>query len=162
MRCSLRRRKLGWLLLEAPDQPLVSTLWIKVDCSLKCDAGLRHRGAWGGNTKSTIHLDLSFFLSLVWFKIKFCLKTFKWARSKAEEAPGSGGILIFFQGQNPSCRDSLTLVRFHPFIVNTPHFLTIKGVEVNAGQTASFHCTVNGRKRDSFRLWLQVRSISIV
>lgn len=44
--------------------------------------------------------------------------------------------------------------------VNTPHFLTIKGVEVNAGQTASFHCTVNGRKRDSFRLWLQVRPIS--
>uniref|UniRef100_A0A8C4ISW6 protein-tyrosine-phosphatase n=1 Tax=Dicentrarchus labrax TaxID=13489 RepID=A0A8C4ISW6_DICLA len=43
--------------------------------------------------------------------------------------------------------------------MNTPHFLTIKGVEVNAGQTASFHCTVNGRKRDNFRLWLQVRSI---
>uniref|UniRef100_A0A8D3DVG3 protein-tyrosine-phosphatase n=1 Tax=Scophthalmus maximus TaxID=52904 RepID=A0A8D3DVG3_SCOMX len=41
--------------------------------------------------------------------------------------------------------------------MNTPHFLTIKGVEVNAGQTASFHCTVNGRKRDNFRLWLQVR-----
>uniref|UniRef100_A0AAX7UVM8 protein-tyrosine-phosphatase n=1 Tax=Astatotilapia calliptera TaxID=8154 RepID=A0AAX7UVM8_ASTCA len=39
--------------------------------------------------------------------------------------------------------------------MNTPHFLTIKGVEVNAGQTASFHCTVNGRKRDNFRLWLQ-------
>uniref|UniRef100_A0A3P8WK15 Receptor-type tyrosine-protein phosphatase kappa n=1 Tax=Cynoglossus semilaevis TaxID=244447 RepID=A0A3P8WK15_CYNSE len=37
--------------------------------------------------------------------------------------------------------------------MNTPHFLTIKGVEVNAGQTASFHCTVNGRKRDNFRLW---------
>lgn len=48
------------------------------------------------------------------------------------------------------------------FIVNTPHFLTIKGVEVNAGQTASFHCTVNGRKRDNFRLWLQVRSIFIL
>ncbi|KAM7400249.1 hypothetical protein PAMA_004786 [Pampus argenteus] len=30
-----------------------------------------------------------------------------------------------------------------------------QGVEVNAGQTASFHCTVNGRKRDNFRLWLQ-------
>nr|XP_057917307.1 receptor-type tyrosine-protein phosphatase mu-like isoform X9 [Doryrhamphus excisus] len=39
--------------------------------------------------------------------------------------------------------------------MNTPHFLTIKGVEVNAGQTASFHCTVNGRKRDNFILWLQ-------
>ncbi|XP_034743885.1 receptor-type tyrosine-protein phosphatase mu-like isoform X16 [Etheostoma cragini] len=39
--------------------------------------------------------------------------------------------------------------------MSTPHFLTIKGVEVNAGQTASFHCTVNGRKRDNFRLWLQ-------
>lgn len=44
--------------------------------------------------------------------------------------------------------------------VNTPHFLTIKGVEVNAGQTASFHCTVNGRKKDNFHLWLQVRLIS--
>lgn len=42
------------------------------------------------------------------------------------------------------------------FIVNTPHFLTIKGVEVNAGQTAAFHCTVNGRQRDNFNLWLQV------
>ncbi|XP_055007338.1 receptor-type tyrosine-protein phosphatase mu [Boleophthalmus pectinirostris] len=40
--------------------------------------------------------------------------------------------------------------------MNTPHFLTIKGVEVNAGQSASFHCTVNGRKRDNFRLWLQL------
>uniref|UniRef100_A0A6Q2Z8T5 protein-tyrosine-phosphatase n=1 Tax=Esox lucius TaxID=8010 RepID=A0A6Q2Z8T5_ESOLU len=39
--------------------------------------------------------------------------------------------------------------------VNTPHFLTIKGVEVNAGQTAAFHCTVNGRQRDNFNLWLQ-------
>uniref|UniRef100_A0A3P9LPA4 protein-tyrosine-phosphatase n=1 Tax=Oryzias latipes TaxID=8090 RepID=A0A3P9LPA4_ORYLA len=39
--------------------------------------------------------------------------------------------------------------------MNTPHFLTIKGVEVNAGQTASFHCTVNGRRRDNFHLWLQ-------
>lgn len=48
------------------------------------------------------------------------------------------------------------LLAFFP-TVNTPHFLTIKGVEVNAGQTASFHCTVNGRKRDNFRLWLQVR-----
>ncbi|ROL51472.1 Receptor-type tyrosine-protein phosphatase mu [Anabarilius grahami] len=28
--------------------------------------------------------------------------------------------------------------------MNTPHFLHIKGVEVNAGQTATFHCTVNG------------------
>uniref|UniRef100_A0A673Z9V9 protein-tyrosine-phosphatase n=1 Tax=Salmo trutta TaxID=8032 RepID=A0A673Z9V9_SALTR len=39
--------------------------------------------------------------------------------------------------------------------MNTPHFLTIKGVEVNAGQTAAFHCTVNGRQRDTFNLWLQ-------
>lgn len=45
--------------------------------------------------------------------------------------------------------------------VNTPHFLTIKGVEVNAGQTASFHCTVNGRKRDNFRLWLQVSHLDL-
>ncbi|KTF79601.1 hypothetical protein cypCar_00040234, partial [Cyprinus carpio] len=38
---------------------------------------------------------------------------------------------------------------------NTPHFLHIKGVEVNAGQTATFLCTVNGEWRDSFNLWLQ-------
>ncbi|XP_073788355.1 receptor-type tyrosine-protein phosphatase mu isoform X8 [Danio rerio] len=39
--------------------------------------------------------------------------------------------------------------------MNTPHFLHIKGVEVNAGQTATFHCTVNGEWRDNFNLWLQ-------
>uniref|UniRef100_A0A9J7WXG1 protein-tyrosine-phosphatase n=1 Tax=Cyprinus carpio carpio TaxID=630221 RepID=A0A9J7WXG1_CYPCA len=39
--------------------------------------------------------------------------------------------------------------------MNTPHFLHIKGVEVNAGQTATFLCTVNGEWRDSFNLWLQ-------
>lgn len=41
--------------------------------------------------------------------------------------------------------------------VNTPHFLHIKGVEVNAGQTATFHCTVNGEWKDNFNLWLQVQ-----
>ncbi|XP_031415704.2 receptor-type tyrosine-protein phosphatase mu-like isoform X5 [Clupea harengus] len=39
--------------------------------------------------------------------------------------------------------------------MNTPHFQTIKGVEVNAGQTATFHCTVNGLHKDNFYLWLQ-------
>ncbi|XP_051990005.1 receptor-type tyrosine-protein phosphatase mu-like isoform X4 [Xyrauchen texanus] len=39
--------------------------------------------------------------------------------------------------------------------IDTPHFLHIKGVEVNAGQTATFHCTVNGEWRDNFNLWLQ-------
>ncbi|XP_039610726.1 protein tyrosine phosphatase receptor type Ma isoform X4 [Polypterus senegalus] len=39
--------------------------------------------------------------------------------------------------------------------INTPHFLHIKGVEVNAGQTAVFQCTVNGQNKDSYRLWLQ-------
>ncbi|XP_059357007.1 receptor-type tyrosine-protein phosphatase mu-like isoform X2 [Carassius carassius] len=39
--------------------------------------------------------------------------------------------------------------------MNTPHFLHIKGVEVNAGQTATFLCTVNGEWRDNFNLWLQ-------
>uniref|UniRef100_A0AAY4CYE0 Receptor-type tyrosine-protein phosphatase kappa n=1 Tax=Denticeps clupeoides TaxID=299321 RepID=A0AAY4CYE0_9TELE len=39
--------------------------------------------------------------------------------------------------------------------MNTPHFQTIKGVEVNAGQTATFHCTVNGLHKDNFNLWLQ-------
>uniref|UniRef100_A0A8C8DBQ3 Uncharacterized protein n=1 Tax=Oryzias sinensis TaxID=183150 RepID=A0A8C8DBQ3_9TELE len=37
----------------------------------------------------------------------------------------------------------------------TPHFLHIKGVEVNAGQTASFQCTVNGRPQSSVLLYLQ-------
>uniref|UniRef100_A0A3P8WU45 protein-tyrosine-phosphatase n=1 Tax=Cynoglossus semilaevis TaxID=244447 RepID=A0A3P8WU45_CYNSE len=38
---------------------------------------------------------------------------------------------------------------------NTPHFLHIKGVEVNAGQTATFHCTVNGRPQSNVLLYLQ-------
>uniref|UniRef100_A0A8P4K762 protein-tyrosine-phosphatase n=1 Tax=Dicentrarchus labrax TaxID=13489 RepID=A0A8P4K762_DICLA len=38
---------------------------------------------------------------------------------------------------------------------NTPHFLHIKGVEVNAGQTATFHCTVNGRPQSNLLLYLQ-------
>uniref|UniRef100_A0A3Q3VQS2 protein-tyrosine-phosphatase n=1 Tax=Mola mola TaxID=94237 RepID=A0A3Q3VQS2_MOLML len=37
----------------------------------------------------------------------------------------------------------------------TPHFLHIKGVEVNAGQTATFHCTVNGRPQSNLLLYLQ-------
>ncbi|KAM9699212.1 receptor-type tyrosine-protein phosphatase mu-like, partial [Menidia menidia] len=39
--------------------------------------------------------------------------------------------------------------------MSTPHFLHIKGVEVNAGQTALFHCTVNGRPHSSLLLQLQ-------
>ncbi|XP_048858089.1 receptor-type tyrosine-protein phosphatase mu-like isoform X6 [Brienomyrus brachyistius] len=39
--------------------------------------------------------------------------------------------------------------------MNTPHFLNMKGVEVNAGQSATFQCTVIGRHQDSYRLWLQ-------
>ncbi|XP_023805671.1 receptor-type tyrosine-protein phosphatase mu isoform X7 [Oryzias latipes] len=39
--------------------------------------------------------------------------------------------------------------------MRTPHFLHIKGVEVNAGQTASFQCTVNGRPQSSVLLYLQ-------
>ncbi|XP_035384417.1 receptor-type tyrosine-protein phosphatase mu-like [Electrophorus electricus] len=39
--------------------------------------------------------------------------------------------------------------------MTTPHFLHIKGVEVNAGQTAKFHCTVNGEQKANFHLWLQ-------
>ncbi|XP_037549958.1 receptor-type tyrosine-protein phosphatase mu [Nematolebias whitei] len=39
--------------------------------------------------------------------------------------------------------------------MNTPHFLHIKGVEVNAGQTATFHCTVNGQPRSNLLLYLQ-------
>ncbi|XP_069033685.1 receptor-type tyrosine-protein phosphatase mu-like isoform X5 [Embiotoca jacksoni] len=39
--------------------------------------------------------------------------------------------------------------------MSTPHFLHIKGVEVNAGQTATFHCTVNGRPQSSLLLYLQ-------
>ncbi|KAL1006411.1 hypothetical protein UPYG_G00072040 [Umbra pygmaea] len=39
--------------------------------------------------------------------------------------------------------------------MSTPHFLHIKGVEVNARQTATFQCTVNGRPQDSYNFWLQ-------
>ncbi|KAF6722141.1 Receptor-type tyrosine-protein phosphatase mu [Oryzias melastigma] len=39
--------------------------------------------------------------------------------------------------------------------MSTPHFLHIKGVEVNAGQTALFQCTVNGRPQSNLRLYLQ-------
>ncbi|XP_047423774.1 receptor-type tyrosine-protein phosphatase mu-like isoform X3 [Mugil cephalus] len=37
----------------------------------------------------------------------------------------------------------------------TPHFLHIKGVDVNAGQTAAFHCTINGRPQPGHLLYLQ-------
>ncbi|XP_008301042.1 receptor-type tyrosine-protein phosphatase mu-like, partial [Stegastes partitus] len=39
--------------------------------------------------------------------------------------------------------------------MSTPHFLHIKGVEVNAGQSATFHCTVNGRPQSNLLLYLQ-------
>ncbi|XP_056868883.1 receptor-type tyrosine-protein phosphatase mu-like isoform X3 [Takifugu flavidus] len=39
--------------------------------------------------------------------------------------------------------------------MGAPHFLHIKGVEVNAGQTATFHCTVNGRPQSDLLLYLQ-------
>ncbi|XP_013771514.1 protein tyrosine phosphatase receptor type Ma, partial [Pundamilia nyererei] len=45
--------------------------------------------------------------------------------------------------------------RADTFKVSTPHFLHIKGVEVNAGQTATFHCTVNGRPQSNLLLYLQ-------
>uniref|UniRef100_A0A3B1K844 Receptor-type tyrosine-protein phosphatase kappa n=1 Tax=Astyanax mexicanus TaxID=7994 RepID=A0A3B1K844_ASTMX len=41
--------------------------------------------------------------------------------------------------------------------MSTPHFMHIKGVEVNAKQTATFHCTINGQPKDhtNYKLWLQ-------
>ncbi|XP_067088094.1 receptor-type tyrosine-protein phosphatase mu-like, partial [Osmerus mordax] len=39
--------------------------------------------------------------------------------------------------------------------MSTPHFLHIKGVEVNARQTATFQCTVDGRPQNNINLWLQ-------
>uniref|UniRef100_A0A8B9HYR1 protein-tyrosine-phosphatase n=1 Tax=Astyanax mexicanus TaxID=7994 RepID=A0A8B9HYR1_ASTMX len=41
--------------------------------------------------------------------------------------------------------------------LSTPHFMHIKGVEVNAKQTATFHCTINGQPKDhtNYKLWLQ-------
>ncbi|XP_019114346.1 receptor-type tyrosine-protein phosphatase mu isoform X8 [Larimichthys crocea] len=39
--------------------------------------------------------------------------------------------------------------------MSTPHFLHIKGVEVNAGQTATFHCTINGQPQSNLLLYLQ-------
>jgi len=45
--------------------------------------------------------------------------------------------------------------------VNTPHFLHIKSVEVNARQTATFQCTINGQPKDhvNYKLWLQVNTL---
>uniref|UniRef100_A0A8C9VJI2 protein-tyrosine-phosphatase n=1 Tax=Scleropages formosus TaxID=113540 RepID=A0A8C9VJI2_SCLFO len=57
-----------------------------------------------------------------------------------------------FYQVSPARRPGGLAVRFAPF---TPHFLHIKGVEVNAEQTATFQCTVNGRFQDSYNLWLQ-------
>ncbi|XP_066538357.1 protein tyrosine phosphatase receptor type Ma isoform X3 [Hoplias malabaricus] len=41
--------------------------------------------------------------------------------------------------------------------MSTPHFMHIKGGEVNARQTANFHCTINGQPKDhlNYKLWLQ-------
>uniref|UniRef100_A0A8C9RD60 protein-tyrosine-phosphatase n=1 Tax=Scleropages formosus TaxID=113540 RepID=A0A8C9RD60_SCLFO len=39
--------------------------------------------------------------------------------------------------------------------MKTPHFLHIKGVEVNARQTATFQCTFSGRPLDISNIWLQ-------
>ncbi|MFT7816073.1 receptor-type tyrosine-protein phosphatase mu-like isoform X10, partial [Arapaima gigas] len=39
--------------------------------------------------------------------------------------------------------------------MKTPHFLHIKGVEVNARQTATFQCTFSGRPADIYNIWLQ-------
>ncbi|KAM4718761.1 protein tyrosine phosphatase receptor type Ma isoform 5-T5 [Anableps anableps] len=39
--------------------------------------------------------------------------------------------------------------------MSTPHPLHIKGVEVNAGQTATFQCTVNGQPQSHLLLYLQ-------
>ncbi|XP_048121820.1 protein tyrosine phosphatase receptor type Ma [Alosa alosa] len=41
--------------------------------------------------------------------------------------------------------------------MSTPHFMHIKGVEVNARQSATFSCTINGQPKDhaSYKLWLQ-------
>ncbi|XP_048872095.1 receptor-type tyrosine-protein phosphatase mu-like isoform X1 [Brienomyrus brachyistius] len=39
--------------------------------------------------------------------------------------------------------------------MKTPHFLHIKGVEVNARQTATFQCTFSGRPVDIYSIWLQ-------
>lgn len=52
----------------------------------------------------------------------------------------------------------LSLMSLCVFSVNTPHFLHIKGVEVNARQTATFQCTINGQPKDhvNYKLWLQV------
>ncbi|XP_053476551.1 receptor-type tyrosine-protein phosphatase mu-like [Ictalurus furcatus] len=41
--------------------------------------------------------------------------------------------------------------------MSTPHFQYINGVEVNARQTATLHCTINGQPKDhvNYKLWLQ-------
>ncbi|KAF4090042.1 hypothetical protein AMELA_G00045150 [Ameiurus melas] len=41
--------------------------------------------------------------------------------------------------------------------MSTPYILNIKTIEVNARQTATFHCTINGQPKDhvNYKLWLQ-------
>ncbi|XP_067341585.1 receptor-type tyrosine-protein phosphatase mu-like isoform X8 [Channa argus] len=39
--------------------------------------------------------------------------------------------------------------------MSTPHFLHIKGVEVNAGQKATFQCTIKGQPQSNLGLYLQ-------
>ncbi|KAK2859746.1 hypothetical protein Q5P01_004366 [Channa striata] len=39
--------------------------------------------------------------------------------------------------------------------MSAPHFLHIKGVEVNAGQKATFQCTINGQPQSNLLLYLQ-------
>uniref|UniRef100_A0A8D2Q8N9 protein-tyrosine-phosphatase n=1 Tax=Varanus komodoensis TaxID=61221 RepID=A0A8D2Q8N9_VARKO len=43
---------------------------------------------------------------------------------------------------------------------NTPHFLRVQSVEVNAGQFATFHCTASGRTVQGNRLWLQSNALT--
>uniref|UniRef100_A0A4W4E2C8 protein-tyrosine-phosphatase n=1 Tax=Electrophorus electricus TaxID=8005 RepID=A0A4W4E2C8_ELEEL len=60
----------------------------------------------------------------------------------------------FYQVRTLHC---IILITEHGTRHITPHFMHIKGVEVNARQTATFHCTINGQPKDhlNYKLWLQ-------
>uniref|UniRef100_A0A4W4E2U8 protein-tyrosine-phosphatase n=1 Tax=Electrophorus electricus TaxID=8005 RepID=A0A4W4E2U8_ELEEL len=64
----------------------------------------------------------------------------------------------FYQVRTLHCIILITDCMCVSVAVSTPHFMHIKGVEVNARQTATFHCTINGQPKDhlNYKLWLQV------
>uniref|UniRef100_A0A670ZM14 protein-tyrosine-phosphatase n=1 Tax=Pseudonaja textilis TaxID=8673 RepID=A0A670ZM14_PSETE len=86
----------------------------------------------------------------IWNRVELAVSTF-W--------PNFYQVLLFFEVITSDQQGYLAIddvkVLGHP-CSNTPHFLRLQSVEVNAGQFATFHCTANGRTIQGNKLWLQV------